>query len=190
MIISDDFLSQLHNSRPDFQSRNPVIGRRSSRDFLTENATWILGFGIAISTYISIKKTQFHVPTLRLLLLTPTLHATQFQLLNVSGWSINNAQLLTTTPVYRPLFQDSLRSRYQKGKTSLDLNEARDNDGVWGHSGISWTICKQYAPRSIQITTPTPHHSIFTGRMLFVMPNQHFQSTEGKNAPKEGIYVK
>ena len=31
-------------------------------------------------------------------------------------------------------------SRYQKGKTSLDLTEARDN-GVWG--GISWTICKQ-----------------------------------------------
>ena len=32
-------------------------------------------------------------------------------------------------------------SRYQKGKTCLDLNEARD-DGVWGCSGISWTICK------------------------------------------------
>jgi len=33
-------------------------------------------------------------------------------------------------------------SRHQKGKTSLDLNEARD-DGVWGCSGISWTICQQ-----------------------------------------------
>jgi len=32
-------------------------------------------------------------------------------------------------------------SQYQKGKTSLDLNEARD-DAVWGCSGISWTICK------------------------------------------------
>jgi len=30
-------------------------------------------------------------------------------------------------------------SRYQKGKTSLDLNEARD-DGVLGYSGFSWTI--------------------------------------------------
>ena len=38
-------------------------------------------------------------------------------------------------------------SRYQKGKTSLDLNEARD-DGILGCSGISWTICKQSAPRS------------------------------------------
>ena len=36
-------------------------------------------------------------------------------------------------------------------------------------SGISWTICKQSAPRCRQITTPTPHHSIFTGRMLFLV---------------------
>jgi len=32
-------------------------------------------------------------------------------------------------------------SQYQKGKTGLDLSEARD-DGVLGCSGISWTICK------------------------------------------------
>jgi len=61
-------------------------------------------------------------------------------------------------------------SRYQKGNTSLDFNEARD-DGVWGGSGISWTICKQNANnRSRQIATTTPHHSIFTGRMLFLAP--------------------
>jgi len=35
-----------------------------------------------------------------------------------------------------------------------------------GSSGTSWT--KQSAPRSRQITTPTPHHSIFTGQMLFL----------------------
>ena len=62
-------------------------------------------------------------------------------------------------------------SRYQKSKTSLDLNEARD-DGVFVNSGISWTICKQSAPRFRQITTPTPHWLIFTGRMLFLTPNQ------------------
>ena len=39
-------------------------------------------------------------------------------------------------------------------------------------------VCKQSTPRSRQITT-TPHHSISTGRMLFLMPNQHCQSTEG-----------
>jgi len=50
-------------------------------------------------------------------------------------------------------------SRYLQGKTSLDLNEARD-DGVWGCSGISWTICEQSAPRFRQTTTPTLHRSI------------------------------
>ena len=66
-------------------------------------------------------------------------------------------------------------SLYQKGKTSLDLNEARD-DGVFGCSGISWTICKQSAPRCRQITTPTRHCSFFTGQMLFLTPNQQCQS--------------
>ena len=69
----------------------------------------------------------------------------------------------------------------QKGKTSLDLNEARD-DGVLGWSGISRTIHKQSAPRSTQITTPTPHNSIFTGRTLFLTPNQQHQSIVGKAA--------
>jgi len=50
-------------------------------------------------------------------------------------------------------------SRYLQGKTSLDLNEARD-DGVLGCSGISWTICEQSAPRFRQTTTPTLHRSI------------------------------
>jgi len=51
--------------------------------------------------------------------------------------------------------------------------------GFWDGSGISWTICKQSAPHSRQITTPTPHQSMFTGRMLFLTPNQQCQSTEG-----------
>jgi len=64
-------------------------------------------------------------------------------------------------------------SRYQKGKTGLDLKD----DGVLGCSGISWTICKQSALWSRQITTPTPHHSIFTGQMFFLTPNQQHQNT-------------
>ena len=31
--------------------------------------------------------------------------------------------------------------------------------GFWDGSGISWTICKQSAPRSRDITTSTPHHT-------------------------------
>ena len=60
-------------------------------------------------------------------------------------------------------------SRYQKGKTNLDFTEARD----------IWAVRKS-APRSRQITTPAPHHSVFfTGRMPFLPPSQQRQSTEG-----------
>jgi len=58
--------------------------------------------------------------------------------------------------------------------------------GFWGASGISWTLCKQLALCSRQITTPAPHHSIFTGRMLLLTPNQQCQSTEGS---EEGIKI-
>ena len=44
-------------------------------------------------------------------------------------------------------------------------------------SGISWAICKS-ASCSRQITMPAPHHSVFTGRMPFLLPNQPRQSTE------------
>jgi len=44
-------------------------------------------------------------------------------------------------------------------------------------SGISWAICKS-APHSREITTPAPHHFVFTGRMPFLPPNQQCQSTE------------
>jgi len=71
----------------------------------------------------------------------------------------------------------SFPGRYQKGKTSLDLNEARMM-GFWDGSCISWTMSKQSAPRSRQITTPTPRQSTFTGRMLFLTPHQQRQSTE------------
>ena len=74
-------------------------------------------------------------------------------------------------PLNSPLSGTTQVSRYQKGKTNLDFTGARD-------SGISWAICKS-APRSRQITMPAPHHSVFTGRMPFLTPNQQCQSTEG-----------
>jgi len=51
--------------------------------------------------------------------------------------------------------------------------------GFWDGNGISWTIFKQFASRSTHITTPTPHHSHFTGWMLFLALNHECQSTEG-----------
>ena len=55
-----------------------------------------------------------------------------------------------------PLSRTTRVSRYQKDKTNLDLLEQETVSG----SGISWAICKT-APRSRQITTPAPHHSVF-----------------------------
>jgi len=51
-------------------------------------------------------------------------------------------------------------------------------------SGISYAICKS-APSSRQITSPAPHHSVFTGWMPFLPPNQQRQSTEGKRLKKD-----
>ena len=80
---------------------------------------------------------------------------------------------------FNGLFSSTIEiSRHQRNKNSLYLKEARD-DEVLGCSGISWTICKQSAPRSRQITTATPQNSIFTGRMLFLTPNQQCRSTKG-----------
>jgi len=62
---------------------------------------------------------------------------------------------------------------YQEGKTSLDLLEQEIVSG----SGISWAICKS-APWPRHITMPVSHHSVFTGRMPFLLPNQQRQSTE------------
>jgi len=52
-------------------------------------------------------------------------------------------------------------SRYQKGKTSLDLNDTRD-DGVlgwqWHQLDHMQTICTSL--QTDNQTTPTPHHSV------------------------------
>ena len=67
-------------------------------------------------------------------------------------------------------------SWYPKGKTSLDLNEARDDWVLWWQ----WhqlDRMQQFAPCSRQTTTSTPHCSIFTGRMLFLMLNYQCQRT-------------
>jgi len=57
---------------------------------------------------------------------------------------------------------NGLFSRTPERETILDFTVARDVGG----SGINWTICKSFAPRNRQITTPVPHHTVFfTGRM-------------------------
>ena len=69
----------------------------------------------------------------------------------------------------------------RKGWTNLDFNETTD-DRVAASSGISWTICKSFVPRSRQKTTPAPRHWVFTGWMLFLTPNQQREGTAGKKS--------
>ena len=51
----------------------------------------------------------------------------------------NQSKVLLLHSFNGPFSKTTWVSRYRKNKTSLDLNEARD-DGVCGCSGISWTI--------------------------------------------------
>ena len=80
-----------------------------------------------------------------------------------------------TNPFNGPLSVTTQVSQYQKGKTNLDFAEARDSEWQWHQLGH--VHCKS-APRSRQITTPAPHHLVFTGRMPFLLPSQQHQSTE------------
>ena len=71
-----------------------------------------------------------------------------------------------------------------KGKTILDVNEAKD-DGAWGWSDIGQNICKHLSPCFRQATTPTPRHSIYMHWVVLLTPNQQCQSTERNGlAPK------
>jgi len=71
---------------------------------------------------------------------------------------IKHELLLLLHPFNVLLSRTTWVSRYQKGKNSLDSNEARD-DGVSGCSDISLITCKQSVPRCRQITIPTRHQS-------------------------------
>jgi len=68
-------------------------------------------------------------------------------------------------------------SRHQKDKTILDFNEEEMMQWQWHQLDHT-----HYAPCSRQIIMPAPHHSIFTGQMLFLTPNQQQQSNEGMNS--------
>jgi len=87
-------------------------------------------------------------------------------------WFVNtwvNPTVLKTTSrtillhLFNGLF--SRTSRYQKGKTSLNLHEATE-DGFWE------VLASAGAYANNLHLAPTAHHSIFTGRMFFLMPKQ------------------
>jgi len=73
-------------------------------------------------------------------------------------------------------------SRYQKGKTNLDLLEQETVSG----SGISWATCKS-APCPMQITMASPHHSDFTGQMPSCHPTNSIRAMNP--SMKNSIYL-
>ena len=70
-----------------------------------------------------------------------------------SCWHADNTHV---HPFNGPLSGTTQVSRYQKVKSIWILVKQETVSG----SGISWAVCKS-APRSRQITTPAPHHSVF-----------------------------
>ena len=75
---------------------------------------------------------------------------------DVTGFRSGHPASIHTQPFNSPFSRTTRVGRYQKGKTNLDITEARDSEWQWHQLGI----CKS-APRSRQITTPAPHHSVF-----------------------------
>ena len=82
-----------------------------------------------------------------------------------------------THPFNGPLPRTTRVRRYEKGKTNVDFNEARDIEWHW-HQLSHMQVCI-----SLQIDNhaSAPPLSFFTGRMPFLPPNQQRQSTEGKS---------
>jgi len=71
-------------------------------------------------------------------------------------------------------------SQYQKGKTNLDLTEARDSEWQWHQLG-HMQVCTSHQTDN-HASTPTAQ--FFTGQMPFLPPKQQRQSTEGINLSK------
>ena len=95
-------------------------------------------------------------------------------------WPIWGCSMLADIIVYLCLLEVDNFWLYMAPKTLARRPHLAKTSGWWG---LRWQwhqldLCKQPAPCSRQITTPTPQRSVFTGRMLFVTPNQQCQSTE------------
>ena len=74
-----------------------------------------------------------------------------------------------------PLSGTTRVSRYQKGKTNLDFTGARDSEWQWHQLG-HMQVCTSTQTDNHAST----HHSVSTGLMPFLTPNQQHQSTQGK----------
>jgi len=109
------------------------------------------------------------------LLITENCHSSQCEeyiALSIIGMHGTHTHTHTTQAFYGSLdfVQDCLVNWYQKGKTNLDFNEARNSQwkcNMW--------ICTSLLTGNHATSPPL---SFFTGRMPFMPPNQQRQNTE------------
>ena len=98
----------------------------------------------------------------------------------ITDWLTELWFYVTHTPVYThpfngPFSRTTRVSRYQKGKTNLDFTEAKRQWVAVASAGpyASLHLAPDRWPRQ------HPTTQFFTGRMLFLPPNQQRQNTEG-----------
>jgi len=97
--------------------------------------------------------------------------------LNLSFFDDNNNSNNTHTGTFNsPLSGTTPVSWYQKGKTNLEFNEARDSEWQWHQLG-HMQVCTSFQTDKHASTPPL----VFTGWIPFLPPNQQRQSTEGNN---------
>jgi len=88
----------------------------------------------------------------------------------VPGPSIASEGREANTHPFNGHFSGTTRvSLYLKGKNNLDFTEARDSEWQWHQLG-HMQVCTSL--QSSQITTPAPHHLVFTSWMPFLPPNR------------------
>jgi len=93
---------------------------------------------------------------------------------NANPCSITISNFTILHPFNRLFSRKTWVSQYQKGRTILDFNETKDDGWQWHQLDHMQIICT-----SLQTDNHTSTSSLnFTGRMLFLMPNQKCQSTD------------
>ena len=71
--------------------------------------------------------------------------------------------------------------RYQKDQLLLDFNEADITGWQWHQPDPMQVICTMCQTDN-HTSSPTPHHSVFTGQMFSLPLNQQRQHTEGNGS--------
>jgi len=97
-----------------------------------------------------------------------------FRLIDYNQSFLSNNPLARSPKLAVPLLAVAIKPGKRKNTTTTDLNEARDN-GVWGWQWPSGPYAKS-APRSRQITTPTPPHSMLYPCTLPYHTSRRFRS--------------